>query len=250
MKNVIMRVFLFGCGTVFIVESIALFMIRMGYFDVSVASQMYNSLFQTTSRLDMLLACAACFGLVGLVLMFRVFWGIGQSKAIIIKDKGEVVRIPAKTIKDFIAQIIDLNSALEDVKMIVKPNRKWIDLKILCSYTGDQPVSTELHRVKEIIKTEMNKVFDFTYVRINFQLEGISIETTKDISKFNSASGIQSGYDEETKSEGLDWSAEDKERARDGDTAAEASEQDMISKGLPWIGKTKKRNKEYQERRT
>ena len=88
------------------------------------------------------------------------------------------MRIPVSTIRAFIIQIIGLNSHLNNIDITINKKGKWIFVNILCAYTGNMPVCQEMHKLKEVLRGEIKRVFEFPYLKINFQLDGINIDHT------------------------------------------------------------------------
>ena len=122
MKKFAIQTFLFGCGLMLILVSIICFMVRFGYLTFADLSSLSGSFLFAQGLVDVLLLSAACFMAAGVLLMGGVLGGLSLSKAIVIKEKGEVIRIPIKTIKEFIGQTIDHDKSIIDPRIFIKKN--------------------------------------------------------------------------------------------------------------------------------
>lgn len=173
MKKIIIKLFLFLCALIFISEGAILLMAYFGWFSVDEATAFYSLLLQTSGWLDILYGVAAAFLCLGLVLLLNIFRKTGPIKTIEVQDKGEMVRIPVKTLKDFIEQIIRMNGRFNDVYIGVKKKGKWIYIDVAGTYTGQSPIHHEITEVKKVLKGEIKRVFEFSHLRIDFQIDGV-----------------------------------------------------------------------------
>lgn len=173
MKKIIIKLFLFMCALIFISESVILLIVCFGWFSVDEAATFYSLVLQVPDRLNVLYSVAATFLCLGLILLLGIFRKAGQIKTIEVRDKGEMVRIPVKTIKDFIEQLIRMNGRFSDIYIGIKKKGKWIYIDIEGIYTGQSPIRNEIAEVKNIVKGEIKRVFEFSHLRIDFQVDGV-----------------------------------------------------------------------------
>ncbi len=176
MKKIIIKLFLFICALIFISESAILLMVCFGRFSVDEAVTFYRSLLQVPDRLDILYGVAATFLCLGLILLLGIFRKAGQIRTIEVRDKGEMVRIPVQTIKDFIEQLLRMNGQFNDVDIGIKKKGKWIYIDIEGTYTGQSPIRNEITEVKGTLKGEIKRVFEFSHLRIDFQIDGVQAD--------------------------------------------------------------------------
>lgn len=176
MKNFFLKIFLFICAVIFLTESALLFLVYFGRISFDHVAAFFTLYGQTPGRAGVLVGFAFGFLCIGLIFLFRVSRTTRKIHTLFIKDKGEIVRIPVGTIKDFIIQIIEKNSHLSDIDVVITRKRKWIYINVLCAYTGYTPIRSEINEMKEILRGEIKRVFEFPYLKIDFQLVGIRVD--------------------------------------------------------------------------
>lgn len=173
MKKIIIKLFLFMCALIFMLEGAILLMVCLGQFSIDEVTAFYGHLLQTPDWFDILYGITAAFLCFGLILLLGIFRKSGQIETIEVRDKGEMIRIPVKTIEDFINQIIRMNGRFSDVYVGIKKKRKWIHIDIEGTYTGHSPIRNEITEVKNVLKGEIKRVFEFSHLRIDFQVDGV-----------------------------------------------------------------------------
>ncbi len=175
MKNFIVKLFSLICAVIFLSQSAVLFLIWSGRVSLRDIIDFGNSLLQTSRHADILAGSAIAFLSIGLIFFYRAMKRTVRLKAIVVKNKGEIVRIPVNTVRDFVYQIIEKNPYLKEPNVVIHKKGKWIYINVLCAYTGETPVQEEINTLKEILRGEIGRVFGFSYLKIDFQLEGIRI---------------------------------------------------------------------------
>lgn len=229
MKNFIVKIFLFVCAIVFLAEGVLLSLVCLKRVSPNDISVFYRTLFPDsigTGRPDSIgTGFAIAFLCIGFILLYNAMRSTGQARTIIIKDRGETVRIPVATIKDFINQIIEKNSHLNNVHIKVDKKGKWVYVHIVCTYTGYTPVRGEMSAVKEILRSEIKRVFEFSYLKIDFHLAGVR-------------AGEYPAREEEAR-EGPDsvvGSSGDEEGLRNEDVSRDTHLEEEPPKAAPWEG--------------
>ena len=177
MKNTFTKIFALLCGIIFIAEGAILLQVYFGKLHPHDIIQLFNLLVSKQIHLHYLLGISLGFILSGLIFL-RIFIGKKRSSIddITINKKGEVIRIPAEAIKEVVQQIISLNSHFTDVGIEIRKIKKWINIELCCAYAGNESIPKKINEIKEIIRGEMMRVFDFRYLKINFQLDGVTLE--------------------------------------------------------------------------
>jgi len=175
MKNFFIKLFFYVSFVVFTFEGLILTLMAAGRLSVT-RIELFLASFASHQDSNILFIAAGGFFLFALVFLISALKTYDQPPVIIIKDKNEVLRIPLETIKEFVNQIISMNSHIKNVEMYVTKKKRWVTINILAMYSGCKPVHEEIIKLREIVKGELQRIFEFPFLRINFQLEGISLE--------------------------------------------------------------------------
>ena len=180
MKNLILKFYYLVNAIFTIALSMLLFLICLGRISINDITVFYAKLVQTPLWIDILYIVAGIFLCTGLIFVLRLFKKKGNTHEIILKDSGELIRIPARTINDFVLQIINRNENLQDSEMSFTSNGGRVNINIACIYAGHKPVSDEIRDVKEILKGELKRIFKLSNVHIDFNLDSIVIKHVVD----------------------------------------------------------------------
>ena len=234
MKNFISKIFIFFCACLFLSEGLLLGLVRFGHVSLSDATVFYNTLLQTQSRLDLLFGVAAGFLCLGLICLYCALRNNRQPDVLVTKSKGNIVRIPVKTVREYIKQVISRESRLEDVEVAISKKGKWVYVDILCACPGDTPVHEETRRIKETLKKEIKRVFEFTFLKINFQLETVQIVQTQNRSGVKSANTDPIGDQKEPIGQELDLDMEGDSGMDDERVIEEIAKEKKTHKFMPW----------------
>jgi len=161
---------------VFLFEGAVLLMVRLGYFSAEQVIVFYSRVLGTKSMLDVTLGVAAVFLLFGLFTAFLAWRSPRRMKYIAVKDKNGLLSIPVDTVGDFVGQaltLLDQYSSMSDFDTTVNKRGKWVYIDIRATVTDAVPIKQEINRIKETIKEQIVRVFEFPYVKIEFHVKGV-----------------------------------------------------------------------------
>ncbi len=175
MKNFIIKIFFLICALIFIGESLVLFFIRFGNISSEQVNYYYSMLFQLPMSMRVLSIFAALFLWLSCIFFINVFRKNSTPKEVIIKDRGELLRIPVTTIEDLVRQIASMNTHFDNIEMFITNSSNIVKINISCTYSGFKSVKEEVSELKEILRGEINRVLDLHRVIINFYLDGIKV---------------------------------------------------------------------------
>ncbi|MEE8359458.1 MAG: hypothetical protein V3S04_00865 [Candidatus Omnitrophota bacterium] len=184
MKNLITRFFLFLLAVVSIAESAVFFMARYRYLSLKSVALFYKRFLQTPWMLDFTLGFAIGFLAVGIIFSYLAFRKTGRPKSIVVKDRNGILHIPVDTIKDFVDRaldILDQYSSLSDFETTIDKKGKCIYIYIV-STTGAVPIHREIHRIREALRAEIARVFEFPHFKVDFLIKGITVEQKAEVS--------------------------------------------------------------------
>jgi uncharacterized alkaline shock family protein YloU len=182
-------------------------MLRIGYFSADDTVRLYGFLSQAQRGVNILSGFTISLLTIGLIFLYYAIRRTGEAETIVLKDKGQMVHIPAETFKDFINQILEKESSLSDFDTAVHRKGKWIYVDVASNFTGAVPVRRETSQIKEILKSEIERVFELPHFKITFQMKGINAARAK-----NRERSIEKnlGLEEETNQLNENMNEEDK----------------------------------------
>jgi len=175
MKNFIIKLFLFLCAVIFISQSILLFMIRMEKISIETIIHSYSSIFQIPFWANFFNSMIGVFLGTGLILCAFIFRKKTVTEEIVIKDKGEFIRIPIETIKALIIQILGNNPRFKEIDIDIFSKGSKTHIILACAYEGSHSVKEEIIESKEILKGELKRILDLSHIHFDFQLGGITV---------------------------------------------------------------------------
>ena len=179
MKTFMSKVFLFMCAGIVIVQSVVLFMVGLGRITVREVVSFYNFIAGTQAALHVALGLGGVLLFVGCILFLIALRMKTSEKAIVIKEYGQLLRIPVATLKDFVRQILVQNSYLSDVEISISHKGKWIYLAIHPVFESIVSIPQKILELREALSSQIEQVFEFKNLRINFQVKGIKLNSTK-----------------------------------------------------------------------
>lgn len=176
MKKLITKLFLFICAGLAIFESMFFFMVTFRRIPAQKVISFYTFVSQTPKALRITLGVAIFFLSLGIILFFLALRVRRPQKVFLIREKGEVLRVPVDTIRDFIDQILSQSPYMSDFDTMISSKRERMNIDIFSSFKQAVPIRQEVSRVRAVLREEIERVFGFTNFKINFQAKGINIE--------------------------------------------------------------------------
>jgi len=157
-----------------------------------------------------------------------------RQKLILIKEKGEILRIPVDEVKDFIDQMLGQNPYLSDFDTTLRNKGKRIYINISSVFNDAVSIRQEVNQIRKILKGELGRVFEFARFKINFQIKGIGINPEKKY--FSSRFMNEERIDKEEVSAGQVLTPTAKTDSRGESPIEEEDLEDKkVHKNIPWI---------------
>ena len=179
MKTFFIKILLFVCAVVAIAEGMFFFLVAFKRIYPQDIISFYALVLQTPKYLNVTLGFSAGFLLLGFVLLAVVFRGSRTQKAILIKDKGETLRIPIDAVSDFANQLLHQNPYISDYDTAINSKGKWLYVDISFVSNDAFPINQGVSEIRAMLRDELTRVFAFDHLRINFQMKNISINSDK-----------------------------------------------------------------------
>ncbi|MFT7636810.1 MAG: hypothetical protein ACI9Y8_000570 [Candidatus Omnitrophota bacterium] len=112
---------------------------------------------------------------LGLWGLSKHFGELSNAKNIRISTRGEVTLIRVIAVREFIAALLDLHRNIETYRIRIKKKHNGITLNVKLSFMGDIVLSQEADYIRQHLKEELDKTFEFPKVHIHFEIEHIKI---------------------------------------------------------------------------
>ncbi|MBF0217738.1 MAG: alkaline shock response membrane anchor protein AmaP [Candidatus Omnitrophica bacterium] len=163
------KILYFFCGMVFFSLGLLLSGVSTGY----ITSSMLVEIYSYQESLNCMLWAGAVLGVAGLIFILAAFLVRGEPKEMVIRDKGELVRIPLLAIRDVVNQILSQEPSVGGYKTVVTKRGKTVIFDILCAFHEGVSIRQEIALLKDIVKDRISELFEFADFRINFTVEGV-----------------------------------------------------------------------------
>ena len=180
MKTVMMKVFLIAASLVCMLEGLVLVDVGLGRLPPDRAVDLYVKMFQTPHGLQTVLGVGLLFIVLGFILIMTASRTKPAVRMIEVVRSGKILKIPYVTIKDFIEQIIGQNPYITDFSVDFEAKGKGaIDIMIVSGFKDVPHIHRELNLVEEILKNELERVFEWKDFAFHFQLGEVSVSPNK-----------------------------------------------------------------------
>lgn len=184
MKKLVTKFFLFGFAVLAISESIFFFMVIFRPIPTGDIISFYTFILETPKVFHITLGVAIFFLSLGIILFFLALQVKGPQKLFLIREKGEILRIPVDTIGHFIDQILSQSPYMSDCDTMISSKRERMNIDIFSSFKQAVPIRQEVSRVRAVLREEIERVFGFTNFKINFQMKNINIDQSRNSNRF------------------------------------------------------------------
>lgn len=183
MKIFFSKILLYVCACVAIVEAAIFLLVGLARIPPEKVLSLYAFVTQTKEFRNVSLGLAAGFLCVGIVLLIISVRLKGPQKLISTSKDGEDLDIPVDAVKDFIGQILTQNPSMNDFDITIhnKKGKVYIDINV--SVGDSVSIQQGIHELRNVLKEEIERVFEFPYLKINFQIKGIRVNPEKKFSR-------------------------------------------------------------------
>ena len=180
MKTILTKVFLVIAALVCMLEGLVLVDVGLGRVPPDRAIDLYVKLFQIPHGLSTVLVLGFLFIILGFILIVLASRAKPVVRIIQVERNGKILNIPYTTIKDFIEQIIAQNPYMHSVSVEFESNgKKAVDINIVSGFRDVPSIHRELNVVEEVLKGEIERVFEWKGFAFHFQLGEVSVNSQK-----------------------------------------------------------------------
>lgn len=179
MKTFFTKILLILASSLCMFEGLVLVAVGMGKLSPDTLVAFYNGLLATPKSMTTILAIGLFFVLIGFILLVVASRTKPAPRMIVVEKDGKALGIPQLTIKDFIKQIIAQNPYITDAGVVFVRKKSGVDIRIVADLEGVQSVHQELARIEDVLREELQSVFEWKDFDFNFELSGVKVNPKK-----------------------------------------------------------------------
>ena len=232
MKSFFIRIFLFICAIAATFGGILLFLVGLKRISPKDAISFYSFVLQTPPALSAALWVGLSFSCLGFILFFLALRSRIAQKSILIREGGEILRIPIDAVKDFIDHILLKNPHLNAFDTMINNKGKWIYINIFPAFNDAVSIRQQVSHMRKILKEEIERVFEFSYLRINFQMRTVSVDPERNFFGTRIVNKDQIGDEERSLEQALNQQAD--AEPEEGILQEESSKEKKLYRKMPW----------------
>ncbi|MBF0254103.1 MAG: hypothetical protein HQL11_03130 [Candidatus Omnitrophica bacterium] len=208
MKQFVGKLFLYVFALSFLVVAAILVGVRLGFVPWQDMTALYEQTI-ATGRLDVAGMVLLVLWGAGIFIWSRILSSERRVKSVVVRDKGEEVRVPLTSIKEFVDKILDQRSSIDDCKTRLGLKGPWLLIRVEPVFKMPVSVIEESQTIRQELKVELEKVFSLTQLKIDFEVRGIEAvraieKSIKEAEAAKPASESGSVFDESEGSEASD----------------------------------------------
>lgn len=179
MKSFFIKIFLVIAATLCMLEGLVLVAVGLGRLAPDRLVSIYSGLIAMPKAMSTILGIGGFFVILGFILLALASRTKPPIQMIEVAKEGKVVRITPQTIKDFIKQILSQNPYISDCSVDFENMSKYINIKVEAAFNNAPEIHQELKNVEDILTAEIERVFQWTEFKFDFEVEGVTADPKK-----------------------------------------------------------------------
>jgi len=178
MKSLLAKVFMVVAAAFCMVEGIVLVAVGLGTLSSEKLLSLYAQLIAAPKALTAVLSVGGFFVLLGFILLVLSARTRPVPHTIEVEKDGKMLSIPERAVRDFILQILKQNPCASDVNVDFTHigKGKDVEVEISAALDGVTSIYEELGEIEAVLRTELDRVFEWKTFTIAFHLRGIGID--------------------------------------------------------------------------
>ncbi len=180
MRSFFIKVFMLLAAMLCMFEGLVLVAVGLRQLSSERLLSLYSTLMAAPKALTSVFGVGVFFVVLGFILLILSARSKPAPHEIRVEKDGKVLNIPEKAIKDFILQIIQQNPCVSDVTVAFERKEKEaIEIEVSASLDGVSSIYKELNELEEVLKSELDRVFEWKTFTIVFHLRGVGVDPKK-----------------------------------------------------------------------
>ncbi len=181
MKSLFIKIFMVIAAAFCLAQGIILVAVGLGTLSSERLLTLYGQLMAAPKALTAVFWVGGFFVLLGFILLLLSARTKPMPHMIEVEKDGKPLNIPERAVREFILQILKQNPCASDVNVSFehKGKGKEVEIEIAAALDGVSSIYEELAEIEAVLKTELERVFDWKSFTICFHLRGVGIDATK-----------------------------------------------------------------------
>ncbi|MBF0477918.1 MAG: alkaline shock response membrane anchor protein AmaP [Candidatus Omnitrophica bacterium] len=181
MKSFFIKIFMVIAAAFCLAEGLVLVAVGLGRLTPEKLQQLYAALLAAPKALSIILGVGLFFVILGFILLILSSRTKPVPPTIQVEKDGRTLNIPQLAVKDFIMQILEQNPYTSDFTVAFERKGKGpeLDIMITLALNGVSSIYEELNKIEDVVKTELERVFDLKDFKFVFLLRGVAGDPKK-----------------------------------------------------------------------
>ncbi|MBF0387278.1 MAG: hypothetical protein HQL20_05410 [Candidatus Omnitrophica bacterium] len=178
MKSLFIKVFMVFAAALCLAQGLVLAAVGLGTLSSEKLLALYAQLMAAPKALTAVLWVGGFFVLLGFILLILSARTRPVPHMIEVEKDGKPLNIPERAVREFILQILKQNPCASDVNVEFEHKGKGrdVEVEISAALDGVSSIYAELADIEGVLKTELERVFEWRSFTISFHLRGVGID--------------------------------------------------------------------------
>ena len=230
MKSFFIKIFMVFAAALCMMEGLVLTAFGTGRLPPERLLAFYSDLLAAPKALTAISGVGLFFVLLGFILLIISSRTKPVPPMIVVEKDGKALNIPQTAIRNFITHILEQNPYATDISVDFERQGTQIEIRIATALSGVSSIYQELSEIEAVLKTELERVFEWKGFKFNFHLRGVSVDPRK---KFFSSGETEIPPEAAEKADGAGAVIElkdDEEKSESPDALIESGDDAPIAK--------------------
>ncbi|MEI6437177.1 MAG: hypothetical protein WCO69_00330 [Candidatus Omnitrophota bacterium] len=178
MKSLLAKIFMVIAAAFCFLQGIVLLAVGLGTLSSEKLMTIYGQLMAAPKALTAVFWVGGFFVLLGFILLVISSRTRPVPHVIEVEKDGKPLSIPERAVREFILQILSQNPCASDVNVAFehKGKGKDVEIEISAALDGVTSIYEELAEIETVLKSELERVFEWKTFTVCFHLRGIGID--------------------------------------------------------------------------
>lgn len=178
MKSLLAKIFMVVASAFCLCQGVVLVAVGLGTLSSEKLMSFYSQLIAAPKALTVLFWVGGFFILLGFILLIISARTRPVPHVIEVEKDGKPLSIPERAVREFILQILKQNPCASDVNVDFEHKGKGrdVEIEISAALDGVTSIYEELGEIEAVLKTELERVFEWKTFTVSFHLRGVGID--------------------------------------------------------------------------
>lgn len=190
-------------ATLCMLEGLVLIAFGLGRLSPERLGAFYSHLIAVPKALATISGVGLFFVLLGFILLVISSRAKPAPQMIEVEKNGKALNVPQTAIRNFIQQIVEQNPCASDIGVDFERKGTQIEIQIAIALDGVSSIYQELNQIEEVLKAELERVFELKDFKFNFQLRGVGVDPQKKYFSSGEAEPVMLAEEQSEVSDGI-----------------------------------------------